>query len=95
MSNKYPEMSRKIQKGLKVSRNVQKYSIFPKNIQYFQKCSNSLKEIAYIIYGCHPRKQQRATNVIARGHAASTNVTQWHRQETHAAIASLNEIKWH
>jgi len=45
--------------------------------------------------GGQPRKQQRATNVIARGHAVTTNATQWHRQETHAAIASLNEIKWH
>jgi hypothetical protein len=60
-----------------------------------QKCPNKVQKSAYIIYGCPPRKQQRTTNVIARGHAVTTNATQWHRQETHAAIASLNEIKWH
>ena len=61
----------------------------------FGERSKMLEKCAHIIYGCQPRKQQRTTNVIARGHAVTTNATQWHRQETHAAIASLNEIKWH
>ena len=60
-----------------------------------QKSPKKSKNFAYVIYGCPPRKQQRTTNVIARGHAVTTNANQWHRQETHAAIASLNEIKWH
>ena len=66
-----------------------------RNVQKCPETSKNVQKIAYIIYGCPPRKQQRATNVIARGHAVTTNATQWHRQETHAAIASLNEIKWH
>merc|ERR1712029_377181 len=37
------------------------------------------------------QQQHRTTNMIPRGHTVTTSATQWHRQETHAAIASLNE----
>ena len=45
-----------------------------------------------------PRKQQirqHATNVVSRGHTVTATANQWHRHETHAAIASLNEIQFH
>ena len=44
-----------------------------------------------------PRKQQirqHATNVVSRGHTVTATANQWHRHETHAAIASLNEIQF-
>lgn len=40
------------------------------------------------------RKQPRATNVISRDDTETTNDTQWPRQETHTAVASLNQINW-